>query len=105
MDIVSHSLTMQAQGTNRQGAMEKHSILVIAQRFSDNSVNYIHILTAFTPFENNSTTKIINRQTGTLWTTDKVKTNHMKPNGVMILLEQYDQCKADREKSGRGSRE
>lgn len=32
----------------------------------------------------------------------KCKTNHMKLNGVVILLEQYDQCKADQDKAGRG---
>lgn len=35
---------------------------------------------------------------------DKVK-NHMKLNGVMILLEQYDQCKDDREKLDGGDLE
>lgn len=34
-----------------------------------------------------------------------MKTNHMKLNGVVILLEQYDQCKADQDKAGRGDDE
>lgn len=29
----------------------------------------------------------------------------MKLNGVVILLEQYDQCKADQDKAGRGDDE